>query len=129
MQVKRYINTNVGIAFLDSRRNRFYIYKKKKRTALHRVVYEDYYGFIPHGYQIHHKDGNKLNNNISNLVALSPKDHKEIHKNMIKRSYEVEVIENTRDDAKNSKVIMLSDSISNLSKYDEFDLEYNMEMV
>ena len=31
------------------------------------------------GHQIHHKDGNKLNNNISNLELVDTLTHKRIH--------------------------------------------------
>jgi len=33
----------------------------------HRIVWEKENGAIPDGYFIHHKDGNKQNNNINNL--------------------------------------------------------------
>lgn len=50
-------------------------YKKHITIFLHRQVYEDHYGPIPKRFHIHHKDGNKLNNNISNLECLSESDH------------------------------------------------------
>lgn len=34
---------------------------------------------IPNGYHIHHLDGNKENNDPSNLVCLSPEEHWDIH--------------------------------------------------
>lgn len=46
---------------------------------LHRFVYENEYGEIPIGYEIHHKDGNKQNNNIENLVAIPREEHEAIH--------------------------------------------------
>ena len=46
---------------------------------LHRFVYESEYGEIPIGYEIHHKDGNKQNNNIENLVAIPKEEHEAIH--------------------------------------------------
>lgn len=45
----------------------------------HRLVYEDFYGEIPDGYQVHHIDKNKDNNLISNLQLLSDSDHSKIH--------------------------------------------------
>lgn len=44
-------------------------------VPLHREVWEYYKGSIPDGFEIHHKDFNRLNNDISNLECLSKKDH------------------------------------------------------
>lgn len=46
---------------------------------LHRYVYEYYNGKIPLGYQVHHKDHNKDNNEIENLQLLTRKEHDKIH--------------------------------------------------
>jgi len=51
---------------------------------IYRKIYEIFYGPIPkdgHGrtYDIHHIDGNRKNNNIMNLVALSIQDHFDVH--------------------------------------------------
>lgn len=56
------------------------IYKKTN----HRQIYKSYHGPIPNDedgrtYEIHHIDGNPLNNSIENLIALSIKDHYDIH--------------------------------------------------
>ena len=48
-------------------------------TYLHRVVWEKHNGRIPGNAQIHHKDGDCGNNDISNLTCLSPKDHRAQH--------------------------------------------------
>lgn len=45
----------------------------------YRKIYEQYHGFIPDGHHIHHKDGNKLNNSIENLICVSPEEHYNIH--------------------------------------------------
>lgn len=50
----------------------------------YRQIYEQHYGAIPKdengkSYDIHHIDGNRENNNIENLVALSIADHYAIH--------------------------------------------------
>ena len=52
--------------------------------TIYRAIYEEYYGPIPldiHGrtYEIHHKDGNRDNNDPSNLVALTIDEHFDIH--------------------------------------------------
>lgn len=51
----------------------------------YRQIYKEYYGEIPTDsngitFDIHHIDGNRRNNNISNLKAISVKEHYEIHK-------------------------------------------------
>jgi len=46
---------------------------------LHRDVYEFHYGKIEEGYVIHHVDFDPLNNDISNLIKLTHKDHSKIH--------------------------------------------------
>lgn len=45
----------------------------------HRILFEDFYGKIPNGFHIHHKDGNSLNNCILNLQIISPSEHNKIH--------------------------------------------------
>lgn len=50
-----------------------------KRYRLHRYIYEKYNGPIPKGYDIHHIDHNKDNNEIENLQLLSSTKHKSIH--------------------------------------------------
>ena len=45
----------------------------------HILVWEKYFGKVPEGYQIHHIDGNKENNNIENLQLVTPMEHKRIH--------------------------------------------------
>ena len=58
---------------------RGYDKRVKKFKLLHNLIYEYYYGAIPDGMQIHHKDQNKLNNRIENLQLVSPLEHKRIH--------------------------------------------------
>lgn len=50
-----------------------------KRYRLHRYIYMKYKGDIPKGYDIHHIDHNKDNNEIENLQLLSSTKHKSIH--------------------------------------------------
>jgi hypothetical protein len=42
---------------------------------LHRQIWIDNNGKIPEGAHIHHEDNNPLNNDIKNLVCLTPKQH------------------------------------------------------
>ena len=48
-------------------------------TRLHRYVWEKYNGPIPDDKEIHHKDENKLNNNIDNLELLTESKHLSLH--------------------------------------------------
>jgi hypothetical protein len=59
--------------------------RAKGIEALHREIWKFYNGEIPKGWHVHHKDGNYLNNDISNLEAISPEQHRAEHKdNLIK---------------------------------------------
>lgn len=49
------------------------------RLMLHNLVWENKNGKIPFGYQIHHIDFNKINNDISNLQLVTPEEHTKIH--------------------------------------------------
>jgi hypothetical protein len=46
---------------------------------LHEEIYRDHNGPIPPGHHIHHVDFDQLNNDHTNLVALSPADHVAAH--------------------------------------------------
>ena len=46
---------------------------------LHRLIFEDFYGYIPDNFIVHHKDGNKLNNCIMNLELISKNNHASLH--------------------------------------------------
>lgn len=50
--------------------------KKRITRRIHRLVVEAFIGEIPKGYQIHHIDGNKQNNAVSNLKIIHPKEHR-----------------------------------------------------
>jgi predicted DNA-binding protein YlxM (UPF0122 family) len=49
------------------------------RLMLYNYNWEKLNGKIPKGYELHHKDLNKLNNDVSNLQLVTPKEHTEIH--------------------------------------------------
>ena len=51
-------------------------------TENYRKIYEQHYGPITKGYEIHHLDGNRKNNSIENLVCVSIQEHYEIHKKL-----------------------------------------------
>lgn len=53
------------------------LFKGNKRTTkrIHVLVAEAFIGEIPKGYHVHHKDGNKQNNVVSNLEIVHPSMH------------------------------------------------------
>lgn len=70
-----------GLKFRKDKKTGYYLstYIEGKRIRLHRYMYEKYKGKIPKGYEVHHIDHNKDNNDIENLVLLSSKEHKLLH--------------------------------------------------
>ena len=55
---------------------KYFVKPKRKPTAyLHRAVWIRHHGDIPDGYHVHHKDGDRANNQIENLELLTPKEH------------------------------------------------------
>ena len=63
-----------GIKF-TLRNNGYYGRTDGKREMMHRFVWKTYNGEIPKGYDIHHLDYNKVNNNIKNLEAIKKDEH------------------------------------------------------
>lgn len=49
------------------------------RELLHRQVWKDAYGEIPRGFNIHHINGDKLDNRLENLEMLSASEHTKKH--------------------------------------------------
>lgn len=76
---------NTNLAYCDG-----YRFRKDKKSGywlcgtlhkrLHIYIWEKYNGEIPKGYQVHHKDHNKDNNEIDNLMLLTREEHNKIHK-------------------------------------------------
>ena len=47
---------------------------------LHRLIFEDFYQIkLPDNIVIHHEDGNKLNNEIWNLIPMTKAEHTRLH--------------------------------------------------
>lgn len=75
---------------------RFYMcgnYFQHRGRRLHRCVWEYHFGEIPQGYHIHHKDGDRHNNNISNLALVESKEHLSKHMTKEKREQAKENIQ------------------------------------
>ncbi len=53
----------------------YYIYTER----LHRRIWKNHFGEIPHNYHIHHKNGDTTDNRIENLECISKKDHHRMH--------------------------------------------------
>lgn len=73
------------VAYLDSNGYRI-VYvpnhpcaDKRGRVREHRFIWHSHYGSIPDGYVVHHKDGDKANNELANLELLSELEHKQHH--------------------------------------------------
>lgn len=52
---------------------------KPHNIYVHQIVYAWFKGEVPYGKVVHHKDRNRTNNNIDNLVALTPEEHRKEH--------------------------------------------------
>lgn len=58
------------------------------RKRLHIYIWESINGDIPKGYHVHHKDENKLNNEIDNLELLDKCVHSKLHGKEIRNNEE-----------------------------------------
>ncbi len=56
-----------------------YFWSSTTYNYLHRQIWEDEFGRIPPKHEIHHKDGDTLNNDPSNLKCLPKLDHIQEH--------------------------------------------------
>lgn len=53
------------------------------KNLMHRYVWEYYNDKIPKGYEIHHIDFDRSNNDISNLQLVSRSEHRKIHADLL----------------------------------------------
>ena len=72
----------MGYKFTRGEEGTYYRCAKLKKR-MHIFVWEYYNGPIPKGYEIHHKDLNKANNDISNLVLLTVSEHRKLHASLL----------------------------------------------
>lgn len=68
-----------GKKFYLDKKTGYWICTNKKKIRAHRWVWINNYGEIEKGFHIHHKDGDKSNNAIENLVKISAFDHLSLH--------------------------------------------------
>ena len=60
-------------------------YFSRARHSLHRDVWEFHHGAVPEGHDVHHIDGNTLNNDISNLECIDENAHYAMHKDELRQ--------------------------------------------
>ena len=72
IESKKYTYSNTGYKMYYHRGHPKYV---------HRENYKKHYGSIPKNYEVHHIDHNKYNNHPKNLIALSKKEHRKLHRN------------------------------------------------
>ena len=70
-----------GLTFVRDDKTGYYL-NSKIHKRLHRYVWEKYNGEIPDGYDIHHIDRNKSNNDITNLQLIKKDEHMKLHGKM-----------------------------------------------
>lgn len=59
-------------------------YQNLKQEYLHRYIYSKAHGEIPPNHEIHHKNENRLDNRLANLLCIDGKEHQRLH--MLKRN-------------------------------------------
>lgn len=67
-----------NIKFTRDEKTGYYL-NSTLRKRIHRYVWEKYHGEIPDGYEIHHIDHDKSNNDISNLKLMKSEEHESLH--------------------------------------------------
>lgn len=67
-----------GLKFTRDDKTGYYL-NSTHRKRLHRYVVECEKGEIPKGYHVHHIDGDKSNNDISNLKLMKAEEHVSLH--------------------------------------------------
>jgi len=53
----------------------------------HRLIWIQYYGRIPDGYVVHHRNENKLDNRIENLKCIVKVEHDKLNISLLKNHY------------------------------------------
>lgn len=68
-----------GRKFYQDKQTGYWISTDMPKIRAHQWVWKNIHGLIPKGYHIHHKDENKSNNDINNLILVKPAEHLRLH--------------------------------------------------
>lgn len=75
-----------GYSFRRDKKTNYFLSSKsigKKRIRLHIYIWTRANGEIAKGMQVHHVDGNKLNNNLDNLSIMTASEHLKHHRSIL----------------------------------------------
>lgn len=89
--MEKILHTKFGTAKIH--KNNYYMITSHKEgnngKLLHRLIYEDFWNVkLPQEIHVHHKDGNKINNCILNLEAITKAEHTYLHMKGVPKSDE-----------------------------------------
>lgn len=124
-EIKRFLLTNIGMAYYDDEKKRYLIDFHGETMYLHRAVYIATYGSLSHRKEIHHMDHDKFHNHIENLMEVTPAEHKALHmKEGYRQDVSFKVIENTLEEAeKDIPVILTWEEDIKIDKYIDLSIE------
>lgn len=81
-RLKSYLKNENGMVLSQTNQFGWYFtvvlkdkYGKSSTKRIHVLVAEHFIGEIPKGYHVHHKDGNRQNNVVTNLEIIHPAKH------------------------------------------------------
>jgi len=72
-----------GIRFTIGPGRKYFSNSAIRPKSMHQYVWSYYNGPVPKGYDVHHIDGNRYNNDITNLQLLKREEHRKIHSKML----------------------------------------------
>ena len=109
--------------------------KKKGYSTLHRDIWRyEHNAEIPKGYDIHHKDGNYLNNDIKNLELITRSEHAKEHWKMQTEEKRIQALHAIKNAQKRNKELckdvnyrkILSERAKKRAENNQFDCVCNV---
>lgn len=85
-----------GVKFTRDDKTGYYL-NSSIRKRMHRYVWEYYNGEIPEGYQIHHVDKDRANNDQSNLELLPFTEHAKLHSKEKATTRHAQMVQNMKE--------------------------------